>query len=87
MYSHTHLFFFFRKILDGLYQRGFRTNTGFIDTGLLLTVWTKVGGYVVVFCTVSLFICFSIRTILIVSPFEKHDISFVESVGTKLRRT
>jgi len=34
-----------KEILDGLHQRGFRTNMGFHDTGLLLLVWTKAGGY------------------------------------------
>jgi len=34
-----------KEILDGLHQCGFRTNQGFEDTGLLLTVWAKAGGY------------------------------------------
>ena len=36
---------FSREILDGLHQRGFRTNMGYKDTGLLLTVWVRAGGY------------------------------------------
>jgi len=34
-----------KEILDGLRQRGFRTNMGLHDAGLLLGVWTKAGGY------------------------------------------
>ncbi|KAF8813407.1 FAD/NAD(P)-binding domain-containing protein [Phlegmacium glaucopus] len=34
-----------KEILDGLHQRGFRTNMGYQDTGLLLMVWLKAGGY------------------------------------------
>ncbi|PPQ95455.1 hypothetical protein CVT26_008474 [Gymnopilus dilepis] len=34
-----------KEILDGLHKRGFRTNTGYKDCGLLFHVFTKAGGY------------------------------------------
>ncbi|KDR78644.1 hypothetical protein GALMADRAFT_244116 [Galerina marginata CBS 339.88] len=34
-----------KETLDGLHKRGFRTNGGFKDTGLLLSVFTRAGGY------------------------------------------
>ena len=34
-----------REILDGLRKHGFRTNMGFKDAGLLLSVMAKAGGY------------------------------------------
>jgi hypothetical protein len=41
----TQSFVLSREILDGLHQRGFRTNMGFQDTGLMLTVFVQGGGY------------------------------------------
>jgi len=35
----------FRDILDALHRRGFRTDLGILDTGVILSVFTKVGGY------------------------------------------
>ena len=32
-------------IIEGLHKIGFRTNKGYKDAGLLLTVWQKAGGY------------------------------------------
>ncbi|KAF8903686.1 hypothetical protein CPB84DRAFT_1814587 [Gymnopilus junonius] len=34
-----------KETLDGLHKRGFRTNAGFKDCGLLFGVFTKAGGY------------------------------------------
>ncbi|KIK03022.1 hypothetical protein K443DRAFT_677178 [Laccaria amethystina LaAM-08-1] len=34
-----------KDIIEGLHKIGFRTNKGYKDSGLLLTVWQKAGGY------------------------------------------
>ena len=34
-----------RDTIEGLHKIGFRTNKGYKDSGLLLTVWHKAGGY------------------------------------------
>ncbi|KAJ3506969.1 hypothetical protein NLJ89_g6569 [Agrocybe chaxingu] len=34
-----------KETLDGLHKRGFRTNDGYKDCGLILMVWAKAGGY------------------------------------------
>ncbi|CAA7267532.1 unnamed protein product [Cyclocybe aegerita] len=34
-----------KETLDELHKRGFRTNDGYKDCGLILMVWTKAGGY------------------------------------------
>lgn len=34
-----------RDILDGLKKVGFRTNNGYKQCGLLLSVWENAGGY------------------------------------------
>ena len=34
-----------REWLDGLRRVGFRLNTGIDDTGFMLLVWSKAGGY------------------------------------------
>ncbi|KAF8813451.1 hypothetical protein BYT27DRAFT_7180991 [Phlegmacium glaucopus] len=34
-----------KEVLDGLHQRGFRTNMGYGGAGLLPSVWVKAGGY------------------------------------------
>ncbi len=39
----THIFS--RGILEGLKARGFRTNLGYKDAGVLLLAWAKAGGY------------------------------------------
>lgn len=36
---------FDRATLDGLAEKGFKTNRGWKDTGLMLTVYNKAGGY------------------------------------------
>lgn len=41
----THRFPFPRGILDGLKARGFRTNLGYKDAGVLLLAWANAGGY------------------------------------------
>lgn len=45
--KHTQLFILFREILDGLHQRGFKTNMGYNDAGAFLTAWVRAGGYYV----------------------------------------